>query len=134
MLRIFHQVSATGLLAGHILLAICVTCMCCSTNVTSVPLSAGSASHGFRRSCSILYVIVGINRVKRRANQLRDKRPNRYESQPPLSPPGAMTIWPRWSGPETIRTSTLDAIAESSEPTIKVIPATMLVQRLPILS
>ena len=37
---------------------------------------------------SILYVIFGINRVKRRANQLRNKRPVRHAAEPPISPAG----------------------------------------------
>jgi len=37
---------------------------------------------------SILYVILGINRVKRRANQLRDKRPDRHAAEPPPAPAG----------------------------------------------
>jgi cardiolipin synthase A/B len=37
---------------------------------------------------SILYVIFGINRVKRRANQLRRQRAARPAAEPPISPPG----------------------------------------------
>ena len=63
--------------------------MCCSTNVTSAPRSAGLALAWLSPILgSILYAIFGINRVKRRANQLRDKRPGRHAAEPPISPAG----------------------------------------------
>ena len=37
---------------------------------------------------SILYVMFGINRVKRRANQVRDEAPSRRAAASPIAPPG----------------------------------------------
>jgi hypothetical protein len=63
--------------------------MCCYTNVTSAPLSAGWGLAWLSPILgSILYAILGINRMKRRANLLRDKRPGRHAAEPPLSPAG----------------------------------------------
>ena len=107
MLRIFHQISATGLLAGHILLAICVT-VHVLFHKREIGASIGWIGLAWLSPIlgSILYVIFGINRVKRRANQLRDMRPDCYAAEPAFSPPGAMTIWLRWSGPETKKPNT----------------------------
>ncbi len=86
---IFDQVGATGLSALHILLAICVT-----VHVLFHKRDAG-ASIGWIGLAwlspiigSILYVLFGINRVKRRANQLRRQRAARSAAEPPISPPG----------------------------------------------
>ena len=89
MLRIFHQISATGLLAGHILLAICVT-VHVLFHKREIGASIGWIGLAWLSPIlgSILYVIFGINRVKRRANQLRDMRPDCYAAEPAFSPAG----------------------------------------------
>jgi cardiolipin synthase len=86
---IFDQVGATGLSVLHILLAICVT-----VHVLFHKRDAG-ASIGWIGLAwfspilgSALYVIFGINRVKRRASQLRRQRAARPVAEPPISPPG----------------------------------------------
>ncbi|MGO8920625.1 MAG: phospholipase D-like domain-containing protein [Stellaceae bacterium] len=85
---IFSEISATGLSLLHVLLAICVT-----VHVLLHKRDVGAAIGWIGLSWfspflgSALYVIFGINRVKRRANQLRDERPARPVAEPP-PPPG----------------------------------------------
>ena len=89
MLGIFKQISAAGLPAVHVLLAICVT-VHVLFHKRDVGASIGWIGLAWLSPIlgSILYVIFGINRVKRRANQLRDKRPARRAAEPPISPAG----------------------------------------------
>ena len=84
---IFGRISATGLSVVHVLLAICVT-VHVLFHKRDVGASIGWIGLAWLSPIlgSILYVIFGINRVKRRANQLRDKRPSRHGAKPPLSP------------------------------------------------
>ncbi|MGA2408940.1 MAG: phospholipase D-like domain-containing protein [Candidatus Binataceae bacterium] len=86
MLRIFHQISATGLLAGHILLAICVT-VHVLFHKRDIGASIGWIGLAWLSPIlgSFLYVIFGINRVKRRANQLRDKSSDGYAAEAAFS-------------------------------------------------
>lgn len=86
---IVDQLGAAGLSALHILLAIGVT-----VHVLLHKRDAG-ASIGWIGLAwlspiigSILYVIFGINRVKRRADQLRRRRAARPAAEPAISPPG----------------------------------------------
>lgn len=89
MLGIIHEISAKGLLVIHILLAVAVT-VHVLLHKRDVGASIGWIGLAWLSPIlgSILYVILGINRVKRRANLLRDKRPDRHAAEPPLSPAG----------------------------------------------
>lgn len=89
MLAIFDQISAKGLSIVHILLAICVT-VHVLFHKRDVGASIGWIGLAWLSPIlgSLLYSIFGINRVKRRANQLRDKRTGRRGAEPPLSPAG----------------------------------------------
>jgi cardiolipin synthase len=89
VLGIFDRFSATGLSVVHVLLAICVT-VHVLFHKRDVGASIGWIGLAWLSPIlgSILYVIFGINRVKRRANQLRDKRPARRLAEPPASSPG----------------------------------------------
>jgi hypothetical protein len=99
---IIREISAKGLLVIHILLAIAVT-VHVLLHKRDVGASIGWIGLAWLSPIlgSILYVILGINRVKRRANLLRDKRPDRHAAERLFRRRGAMIIWPRWSGPET---------------------------------
>jgi cardiolipin synthase A/B len=89
VLGIADQIGATGLSVVHILLAICVT-----VHVLFHKRDVGSSIGWIGLAWlspilgSILYVIFGINRVKRRANLLRDRRPTPHAAEPPLSAAG----------------------------------------------
>jgi cardiolipin synthase A/B len=89
VLGIFDQVSATVLSLVHVLLAICVTAHVL-IHKRDVGASIGWIGLAWLSPIlgSTLYVIFGINRVKRRANQLRDKRPALYAAEPPILPVG----------------------------------------------
>ena len=89
MLGIFDQIGATGLSVVHILLAIGVT-LHVLFHKRDVGASIGWIGLAWLSPIvgSILYVILGINRVKRRANQLRDKRPVRHAAGPATWPAG----------------------------------------------
>lgn len=89
MLGIFDQIGAAGLSVVHVLLAICVTAHVLfhkrdvGASIGWIGLAWLSPIFG-----SILYVIFGINRVKRRANQMCDSRPVRLAAEPRDPPPG----------------------------------------------
>ena len=89
MLGIFDRIGAAGLSVAHVLLAACVTVHVLfhkrdvGASIGWIGLAWLSPIFG-----SILYVIFGINRVKRRANQMRDNRPARLSAEPAASPPG----------------------------------------------
>jgi cardiolipin synthase len=89
LLGAFHQVSTVGLSVAHILLAISVT-VHVLFHKRDVGASIGWIGLAWLSPIlgSTLYLIFGINRVKRRASQLRDQRPNRHVAQLPLSPAG----------------------------------------------
>jgi cardiolipin synthase A/B len=89
VLGIFKQISAAGLPAVHILLAIAVT-VHVLFHKRDVGASIGWIGLAWLSPIlgSILYAIFGINRVKRRANQLRGKRPARRSAEPPVLPAG----------------------------------------------
>jgi cardiolipin synthase A/B len=82
VLGIVDRVGAIGFAIGHIVLAICVT-----IHVLFHKRDVGSSFGWIGLAWfspilgSVLYLIFGINRVKRRANQLRDKRPSRYATE-----------------------------------------------------
>ena len=89
VLAIFRQFSAEGLSIVHVALAICVT-----AHVLFYKRDVG-ASIGWIGLAwlspivgSILYLVFGVNRVKRRANQIRDERPPRRAAVLPIAPPG----------------------------------------------
>ena len=89
MLAIFDRVSAAGLSVAHILLAIGVT-MHVLFHKRDVGASIGWIGLAWLSPMlgSVLYVIFGINRVKRRAHQMRDKRAARRGAELPVSPAG----------------------------------------------
>jgi cardiolipin synthase A/B len=89
VLGIFDRIGATGLSAVHILLAICVTAHVLF-HKRDVGASIGWIGLAWLAPIlgSILYVMFGINRVNRRASQLRDRRPARRTAAPPISPAG----------------------------------------------
>ena len=78
MLQFFDQIGATGLSLIHIPLAIGVT-LHVLFNKRDVGASIGWIGLAWLSPIfgSVLYLIFGINRVKRRANQLRDTHPFR---------------------------------------------------------
>ncbi len=86
---ILDRFSAPALSAVHILLAIGVT-LHVLFHKRDVGASIGWIGLAWLSPIlgSILYAVFGINRVKRRANQLRAKRPIRRTAGPPMSPPG----------------------------------------------
>ncbi len=87
MLGIFDWVSTAALSVVHVLLAIGVTAHVLfhkrdvGASIGWIGLAWFSPIVG-----SILYVIFGINRVKRRANQMRDDRPARATAELAVSP------------------------------------------------
>src|SRR5271154_5148410 len=89
VLGIFDQIGAAGLSVVHVLLAIGVTAHVLfhkrdvGASIGWIGLAWLSPIFG-----SILYVIFGINRVKRRANQMRDSRPARLAAEQPDPPSG----------------------------------------------
>lgn len=89
MLAIFAQFSAIGLSVVHVMLAIGVTAHVLfhkrdvGASIGWIGLAWLSPIFG-----SILYLLFGINRVRRRATQMRDERPARRASAAPISPPG----------------------------------------------
>ena len=87
MLGMFDQFSAIGLSVVHILLAICVT-VHVLFHKRDVGASIGWIGLAWLSPIlgSILYVMFGINRVKQRANQLREKRPDRLVAKSGISP------------------------------------------------
>jgi cardiolipin synthase A/B len=87
VLGIFDRIGAAGLSLAHVLLAVCVT-VHVLFHKRDVGASIGWIGLAWLSPIlgSILYVIFGINRVKRRANQLRDRRPARDAVRPPISP------------------------------------------------
>lgn len=87
MLGLLHETNATGLLVVHILLAITVT-IHVLLHKRDVGASIGWIGLAWLSPIlgSIFYVILGINRVKRRANPVRDKRPDRHAVETPLLP------------------------------------------------
>jgi cardiolipin synthase len=89
LLEIFHQINATGLSVVHVLLAIFVT-VHVLFHERDVGASTGWIGLAWLSPIlgSILYAIFGINRVKRRANQLREKLADRYAAEPRLPPAG----------------------------------------------
>lgn len=89
MRAIFEQFSAVGLSAVHILLAIGVTAHVLF-HKRDVGASIGWIGLAWLSPIlgSILYVLFGINRVRRRATQMRDERPARRTVAAPVSPPG----------------------------------------------
>ncbi len=89
MLGIFGPAGAAGLSVAHILLAICVT-VHVLFHKRDVGASIGWIGLAWLSPIlgSILYVIFGINRVSRRASQLRPKRAARDAAEPPISSPG----------------------------------------------
>jgi cardiolipin synthase len=82
----FDQFSAIGLSVVHILLAICVT-VHVLFHKRDVGASIGWIGLAWLSPIlgSILYVMFGINRVKQRANQLREKRPDRLVAKSGIS-------------------------------------------------
>ena len=86
MLGMFDQFSAIGLSVVHILLAICVT-VHVLFHKRDVGASIGWIGLAWLSPIlgSILYVMFGINRVKQRANQLREKRPDRLVAKSGIS-------------------------------------------------
>ena len=89
MHEILDEISATGLSVVHILMAICVT-VHVLFHKRDVGASIGWIGLAWLSPIlgSILYLIFGINRVKRRANQLRDVHPARHGAKPPILPTG----------------------------------------------
>ncbi len=89
MLSFFDEISATGFSVVHSLLAICVTVHVLFRK-RDVGASIGWIGLAWLSPIlgSTLYIIFGINRVKRRANQLRGDRPARQAAGPPISPAG----------------------------------------------
>jgi cardiolipin synthase len=89
VLVIFRQFSAEGLSVIHVVLAICVTAHVLfhkrdiGASIGWIGLAWLSPILG-----SVLYVMFGINRVKRRANQMRDEGPARRAALSPIAPPG----------------------------------------------
>jgi cardiolipin synthase len=86
VLGMFDQFSAIGLSVVHILLAICVT-VHVLFHKRDVGASIGWIGLAWLSPIlgSILYVMFGINRVKQRANQLREKRPDRLVAKSGIS-------------------------------------------------
>ncbi len=83
MLGVLDRIGTTGLSLLHVVLAVCVTVHVLlhkrdvGASIGWIGLSWLSPILG-----SILYLILGINRVRRRANQLRDRRPARPAAAP----------------------------------------------------
>jgi cardiolipin synthase A/B len=89
LLRIYYEISASVLLAVHVTLASCVT-----GHVLFHKRDVGACIGWIGLAWlspilgSILYIMFGINRVKRRANQLRGNRSDRYAAAPPIAAVG----------------------------------------------
>lgn len=89
MLATLDQFGAEGLSVVHVALAICVTAHVLfhkrdiGASIGWIGLAWLSPIIG-----SILYVMFGINRVKRRASQMRDESPPRRSALSPIEPPG----------------------------------------------
>ena len=85
----FSEIGATGLSLVHVLLAIGVTAHVLF-HKRDVGASIGWIGLAWLSPIlgSLLYVLFGINRVKRRASQLRDRRPFRRATEPAASIPG----------------------------------------------
>jgi cardiolipin synthase A/B len=89
VLSYVDQISATGFSVVHVLLAICVT-VHVLFHKRDVGASIGWIGLAWLSPVlgSTLYIIFGVNRVKRRANQLRGNRLARHAAEPPISPAG----------------------------------------------
>jgi cardiolipin synthase A/B len=89
VLVIFRQFGAEALSVIHVVLAICVTAHVL-LHKRDVGASIGWIGLAWLSPIlgSILYVMFGINRVKRRANQVRDEAPSRRAAASPIAPPG----------------------------------------------